>query len=318
MEIVRTLAAVQPRQRGAVAAIGNFDGVHLGHRAVIGEAARIAGDLHAPLAVLTFEPHPRAFFQPDAAPFRLTTSEGRAARLEALGVDLLFELPFDDGFAHVTAEAFVDEVLHAALGLRHVVVGYDFNFGHRRRGTPDMLVERAGHRGFGATKVAAVHESDGAVYSSSRIRQCLAEGDPRGAASLLGEPWEVAGTVEEGDRRGRTIGFPTANLRLGPLMCPRLGVYAVRAALEEGAGPGGERAGGWMAGVANLGVRPTVNDRGVLLEVHLFDRAVELYGRRLRVRLVDFIRPERKFGGLDELKAQIAADAARAREILGG
>lgn len=313
MEIVRSLAAVQPRQRGAVAAIGNFDGVHLGHRAVIGEAARIAGGLHAPLAVLTFEPHPRAFFQPGAAPFRLTTSEGRAARLEALGVDLLFELPFDDAFAHVTAEAFVDEVLHRDLGLRHVVVGYDFNFGHRRRGTPDMLVERAGHQGFGATKVAAVHESDGAVYSSSRIRQCLAEGDPRGAASLLGEPWEIAGTVEEGDRRGRTIGFPTANLRLGGLMCPRLGVYAVRAALDEG-----EAAGGWMAGVANLGVRPTVNDRGVLLEVHLLDRAVDLYGRRLRVRLVDFVRPERKFGGLDELKAQIAADAARAREILGG
>lgn len=313
MEIVRALAAVQPRQRGAVAAIGNFDGVHLGHRAVIGEAARIAGDLHAPLAVLTFEPHPRMFFQPDAAAFRLSTSAGRAARLEELGVDLLFELPFDAAFAHVTAEAFVDDVLHTALGLRHVVVGYDFNFGHRRRGTPDMLIERAGHQGFGATKVAAVHESDGAVYSSSRIRQCLAEGDPRGAASLLGSPWEIDATVEQGDRRGRTIGFPTANLRLGPLLCPRLGVYAVRAALTEG-----EDAGSWMAGVANLGVRPTVNDRGVLLEVHLFDRAIELYGRRLRVRLVDFIRPERKFGGLDELKAQIAADAARAREILGG
>lgn len=312
MEIIRALTAVEPRHRGAVAAIGNFDGVHLGHRAVIGEAARIAGDLHAPLAVLTFEPHPRMFFQPDAAPFRLTSSEGRAARLEGLGVDLLFELPFDDAFAHVTAEAFVDGILHDALGLRHVVVGYDFNFGHRRRGTPDMLIERAGHRGFGATKVAAVHESDGAVYSSSRIRQCLTEGDPRGAASLLGEPWEIDGTVEEGDRRGRTIGFPTANLRIGSLLCPRLGVYAVRAALTDGDG-----AGAWMPGVANLGVRPTVNDRGVLLEVHLLDRAIELYGRRLRVRLVDFIRPERKFGGLDELKAQIAADAARAREILG-
>ena len=312
MEILRTLGAVEPRHRGAVAAIGNFDGVHLGHRAVIGEAARIAGDLHAPLAVLTFEPHPRMFFQPDAAPFRLTGAAGRAVRREELGVDLLFELPFDDAFAHVSAEGFVDDVLHAALGLRHVVVGYDFNFGHRRRGTTDMLIERAGHLGFGATKVAAVHESDGAVYSSSRIRQCLTEGDPRGAASLLGSPWEIDGPVEQGDRRGRTIGFPTANLRLGGLICPRLGVYAVRAALTEGDG-----AGAWMAGVANLGVRPTVNDRGVLLEVHLFDRDIDLYGRGLRVRLVDFIRPERKFGGLEELKAQIAADAARAREILG-
>ena len=312
MEILRSLDAVEPRHRGAVAAIGNFDGVHLGHRAVIGEAARLAGDLHAPLAVVTFEPHPRQFFQANLDPFRLTTGEGRASRLEDLGVDFLFEIPFNRAFAELSAEAFVDEVLHDRLGLRHVVIGYDFNFGHRRRGTPDMLVERARQTGFAATKVAAVHESDGAVYSSSRIRQCLMEGDPRGAASLLGAPWEVAGTVEEGDRRGRTIGFPTANLRLGDLVCPRLGVYAVRAMLTEG-----EASGVWMTGVANLGVRPTVNDRGVLLEVHLFDREIDLYGRALRVRLVDFIRPERKFGGLDELTAQIAADAAQARELLG-
>ncbi len=312
METLRSLDAVEARHRGAVAAIGNFDGIHLGHRAVIGEAARLAGDLHAPMAVVTFEPHPRQFFQANLDPFRLTTSVGRATRLEDLGVDFLFEIPFNRAFAELSAEAFIDEVLHDRLGLRHVVIGYDFNFGHRRRGTPDMLVERARAHGFAATKVAAVHESDGAVYSSSRIRQCLMEGDPRGAASLLGAPWEIAATVEEGDKRGRTIGFPTANLRLGDLVCPRLGVYAVRAMLTEGDG-----AGVWMTGVANLGVRPTVNDRGVLLEVHLFDRELELYGRPLRVRLVDFIRPERKFGGLDELTAQIAADAALARELLG-
>jgi riboflavin kinase/FMN adenylyltransferase len=312
VEILRSLEAVEPRHRGSVAAIGNFDGVHLGHRAVIGEAARIAGDLHAPLSVVTFEPHPRQFFQANLDPFRLTTSKGRAARLEDLGVDTLFEIPFNQEFAKLSAEAFIDDVLLGRLGLRHVVIGYDFNFGHRRRGTPDMLVERASQKGFGATKVAAVHESDGAVYSSSRIRQCLMEGDPRGAASLLGAPWEITATVEEGDRRGRTIGFPTANLRLGDLLCPRLGVYAVRAMLT-----GGEGAGTWMPGVANLGIRPTVNDRGVLLEVHLFDREIDLYGRELRVRLVDFIRPERKFGGLDELTAQIGADAAQARELLG-
>ncbi|NQW11353.1 MAG: bifunctional riboflavin kinase/FAD synthetase [Alphaproteobacteria bacterium] len=312
MEIVRSLQAVEPRHQGAVVAIGNFDGVHLGHRAVIGEAARIAGDLHAKLAVLTFEPHPRLFFQPTIEPFRLTTATVRATKLEELGVDLMFELRFDRAFAEISADAFIEDVLHRTIGARHVVIGYDFNFGHRRRGTPDMLVERAGHLGFGATKVSAVHESDGAVYSSSRIRQCLSEGDPRGAASLLGAPWEVEGIVEEGDRRGRTIGFPTANLRLGPLVCPRLGVYAVRARLDEGEG-----AGSWMTGVANLGQRPTVNDRGILLEVHIFDRDLDLYGRRLRVRLIDFIRPERKFDGLDALTAQIAADAARARELLG-
>jgi riboflavin kinase/FMN adenylyltransferase len=312
LEILRALDDVEPRHRGSVAAIGNFDGVHLGHRAVIGEAARIAGDLHAPLSVVTFEPHPRQYFQAGLEPFRLTTAAGRAARLEDLGVDTLFEIPFGRDFAQLSAEAFIDDVLLGRLGLRHVVIGYDFNFGHRRRGTPDMLVERAAHKGFAATKVAAVHESDGAVYSSSRIRQCLMEGDPRGAASLLGAPWEITATVQEGDRRGRTIGFPTANLRLGDLLCPRLGVYAVRAMLTSGEG-----AGAWMPGVANLGVRPTVNDRGVLLEVHLFDREIDLYGRDLRVRLVDFIRPERKFGGLDELTAQIAADAAQARELLG-
>lgn len=312
MEIIRSLDDVEPRHRGSVAAIGNFDGVHLGHRAVIGEAARIAGDLHAQIGVVTFEPHPRAFFQPNLDPFRLTTSDGRSTRLEDLGVDLVFEIPFDRAFAELSAEAFIDEILQGALGLRHVVIGYDFNFGHRRRGTPDMLIDRAAHSGFGATKVAPVHESDGAVYSSSRIRQCLHEGDPRGAASLLGAPWEIQATVEEGDRRGRTIGFPTANLRLGDLLCPRLGVYAVRAMLCDGEG-----AGVWMPGVANLGVRPTVNDRGVLLEVNLFDREIDLYGREMRVRLVDFIRAERKFGGLDELTAQIAADAAQARELLG-
>lgn len=312
MEILRSLEEVEPRHRGSVAAIGNFDGVHLGHRAVIGEAARIAGDLHAPLSVVTFEPHPRQFFQANLDPFRLSTSKGRATRLEDLGVDTLFEIPFNKEFAQLSAETFIDDVLLGRLGLRHVVIGYDFNFGHRRRGTPDMLVERASQKGFGATKVAAVHESDGAVYSSSRIRQCLMEGDPRGAASLLGAPWEITATVEEGDRRGRTIGFPTANLRLGDLLCPRLGVYAIRAMLTSGEGSGT-----WMPGVANLGIRPTVNDRGVLLEVHLFDREIDLYGRELRVRLVDFIRPERKFGGLDELTAQIGADAAQARELLG-
>ena len=311
MERIRSVEQVGEQHRGAVLAIGNFDGVHLGHRAVIGEAARIAVEHHAPLGVMTFEPHPRQFFQADISPFRVATSDQRAARLEELGIDLLFEIPFDQSFAEVTAEAFVDEVLGRSIGARHVVIGYDFNFGHRRRGTPDMLVERAPSAGFTASIVSAVHETDGAVYSSSRIRQCLMEGDPRGAASLLGAPWEVRGVVEEGDKRGRTIGFPTANVRLGQLICPRLGVYAVRVNLL-----GGKQGGSWMAGVANLGVRPTVNDRGILLEVHLFDQEIDLYDQEIAVRFVDFIRPEMKFGGLEELTAQIAADAAQARELL--
>jgi len=311
MKIIRSLDDVAPDDKGTVAAIGNFDGVHLGHRAVIGEAGRIAEDLGRRLSVLTFEPHPRAFFQPDAPAFRLTTAATRADKLAAIGVNLLFELPFDRAFAEIPAESFVDDVLFDRLGLAHVVVGYDFNFGHRRRGNPEMLVERAGAKGVGATRIEAFHESDGAVYSSTWVRQCLMEGDPVGAASVLGAPWEVRGTVERGDQRGRTIGFPTANLRLGPLIAPKHGVYAVQVKLPE------QPDLGWMPAVANFGRRPTVNDRGALLEVHLLDRALDLYDREIRVRFVDFIRDERKFDGLEALKAQIAADADTARQRLG-
>lgn len=309
MQIIRALDEVEPDQRGSVAAIGNFDGVHLGHRAVIGEAARIAKAEDCKLAVLTFEPHPRTFFQPDAAPFRLTDAATRADKLAIIGVETLFEIPFDRAFAEISAEDFVDEVLHQKLGFHHVVIGYDFNFGHRRRGSPEMLLEQAETLGFGATRVEAIQEADGAVYSSTWARQCLMEGDPRGAAAVLGAPWEVRASVERGDERGRTIGFPTANLRLGPLLVPKLGVYAVEVKLAEEAG------GRWMPAVANLGRRPTVNDRGVLLEVHLLDQTIDLYDRPLRVRFLDFIRGEQKFDGLEALNAQIAADADAARAI---
>jgi riboflavin kinase/FMN adenylyltransferase len=312
MDIIRSLDAVTSAQTGSVAAIGNFDGVHLGHRAVIGEAARLAKQLGRKLSVLTFEPHPRAFFQPDGAPFRLTSSETRAAKLASIGLDILFELPFDRSFAQITAERFVDHVLFEVLDLAHVVVGYDFNYGHRRRGTPEMLVDRAHELGRGATRLDAIHETDGAVYSSTRARQCLMEGDPRGAAAVLGSPWDVISVVEQGDQRGRTIGFPTANLRFGDLLTPSHGVYAVRAKVLDMPGAG------WMPAVANVGRRPTVNDRGVLLEVHLLDRQMDLYGRKLAIRFVDFIRPERKFDGLDALKTQIGRDADSARSLLTG
>lgn len=310
MDIIRSLDAVTSAQTGSIAAIGNFDGVHLGHRAVIGEAARLAKAAGRKLSVLTFEPHPRAFFQPDGAPFRLTSAETRAAKLGSLGIDILFELPFDRSFAEITADDFVDQVLFKDLDLAHVVVGYDFNYGHRRRGTPEMLIERARALGRGATRLDAIHETDGAVYSSTRARQCLMEGDPRGAAAVLGSPWDVIGIVERGDQRGRTIGFPTANLRFGDLLTPCHGVYAVQAKLLDDPGAG------WMPAVANVGRRPTVNDRGVLLEVHLLDRQLDLYDRKVAVRFVDFIRPEKKFDGLDALKDQIARDADRARSLL--
>ena len=308
MRIIRSLADVGSDDRGAIAAVGNFDGVHLGHKAVIGQAQHAARLACAPSAVLTFEPHPRMLFQPDAPAFRLTTAAARAEAITSLGTNILFELGFDMEFSHVPAEDFIIRILHQGLGLRHVVIGHDFFFGHRRRGTPEMLQEYAIRLGFGVSIIDPVTEQDGAVYSSTRIRQCLKEGDPRGAAALLDRPWEVTATVGRGDQRGRQIGFPTANLQLEDVMHPAHGVYAVRARVEDSSI--------WWSGVANFGRRPTVNDRGPLLEVNLFDVSPDLYDKRLRVQFIDFIRPEMKFSGLDELKAQILRDANAARQTL--
>jgi riboflavin kinase/FMN adenylyltransferase len=308
MRIIRGNNPVDPSIRGTVAAIGNFDGVHLGHQSVLREARRIAESLGAPLSVITFEPHPRMLFQKDAAPFRLTTSATRAEALSDLSVEIVFELEFDNQFSQLAAEDFMPRILIGCLGLRHVVCGYDFVFGHRRRGNADLLESQGAEHGLGVTRIDAVTEEDGAVYSSTWVRQCLAEGDPRGAATLLGRPWSFTATVEKGDQRGRTIGFPTCNLRIIDLIQPAHGVYAIQVRI------GGENT--WRPGVANFGRRPTVNDRGALFEAHLFDIQRDLYDTDLTIRVIDFIRPEMRFSGLDALTAQIAADAARAREIL--
>jgi len=308
MRIIRGNNPIGPEDRGTVAALGNFDGVHLGHRSVIQETGRIARELGVPLSVLTFEPHPRMLFQQDTAPFRLTDSVSRAEALSDLGVELLFELAFDQEFSQLSAEDFVPRILVEMLGLRHVACGYDFVFGHRRRGTPEMLESHGQDAGIGVICMGAVAETDGAVYSSTRVRQCIAEGDPRGAAELLGRPWSFSATVEQGDQRGRTIGFPTCNLRIIDLVQPAYGVYAIQVRVQ-----GDEN---WFPGVANFGRRPTVNDRGALFEAHLFDVESDLYNQRLTIRVIDFIRPEMRFSGLDALTAQIAADATRARAIL--
>jgi riboflavin kinase / FMN adenylyltransferase len=297
-------------ERGAVVAIGNFDGVHLGHRQVIERAGVLAKAGSAPHAVLTFEPHPRSVLHPEGPPFRLTPFRAKSRLIEALGVDLLFTLHFDQAFAQRSAEDFVERLLVEGLGARQVVVGYDFVFGHGRSGTPALLAKEGRRLGFGVTIVDPVATPGGPVYSSTRIREHLAEGRPRQAAALLGRFWEVEGRVERGDERGRTIGFPTANLRLEDYLRPAAGVYAVRAAIEERGRV--ER----HDGVANFGRRPTVGGTDLRLEVHLFDFSGDLYGRHLRVELVDYLRPERKFPGLDALKAQIAEDAHRARDVL--
>lgn len=310
MRLIRHLADVPPEGRGAVLALGNFDGVHLGHQAVIRQAAEIAEAHKAPLGVLTFEPHPRSFFRPQDPVFRLTPFRIKTRHLQALGVQFLYELAFDAEMAARTAENFVEEVLVAGLGIAHVVVGYDFCFGKGRAGNASLLTQFGGRHGFGVTSVAAAKAGDGPAYSSTLVREQLKEGDPAAAAATLGRPWEIEGRVEHGDKRGRLLGFPTANIALGEFMEPKLGVYAVMAADDSSETPD------WIAGVANLGMRPTVGGTRVQLEVHLFDFSGDLYGKHLRVALIDFIRPEMKFNGLDALKAQIAADSADARRRL--
>lgn len=292
--------------RGASVALGNFDGVHRGHAQVLRAAAAARPD--ARLAVLTFEPHPRELFRPDDPPFRLTLSTERAAALAPLGVDVVYELAFDHSFSLMSAEEFVAEVLHAGLGALHLACGPDFAFGHRRGGDVAFLAERAAALGIGLTLVPPLADAEGAL-SSTRIRRALQDGYPERATAALGRPWAIRGVVAHGDKRGRTIGFPTANVPLGRHLEPARGVYAVTVALPDGQ---------VCKGVANIGRRPTVNEGPESrLEVNLFDFTGDLYGQEIGVALHAYLRGEQKFSGLDALKAQIAADAAQARELLG-
>jgi riboflavin kinase/FMN adenylyltransferase len=293
--------------------MGNFDGLHRGHALLIGQVRDLARGCSRPTAVLTFEPHPRRVFRPDAEPFRLTPFRVKERELARLGVDLLFVQHFDLGFAAKSAEDFIAEIIVGAIGASHVVVGWDCTFGNRRLGTADFLRRAGEDQGFGVSVIEPIRSSDQTVYSSTQIRQLLQAGRAREAASLLGRFWEIDGRVQTGDRRGRTLGFPTANLALGDLLRPAFGVYAVRV---SGDGPDDPLAGRTVDGVANLGLRPTIGGLEPRLEAHLFDTETDLYGRHLRVTLVEFIRPERKFPGLEALKAQIAEDAARARAML--
>jgi riboflavin kinase/FMN adenylyltransferase len=294
--------------------MGNFDGLHRGHARLLRRARDLAEARGRPLAVLTFEPHPRSVLRPGSEPFRLTPFRAKQRVLANHGVDLLFVQRFDLGFAAKSAEDFIGEIIVGAIGASHVVVGWDCAFGNRRRGTADLLREAGPAHGFEVTVIEPIRGDDQRVHSSTQIRELLKAGRPRQAAALLGRFWEIDGRVQTGDRRGRSIGFPTANLGLREFLRPAFGVYAVRV---HGDGAGDPFAGRAADGVANLGLRPTVGGLEPRLEAHLFDTEIDLYGRHLRVALVEFIRPERKFAGLDALKAQIAEDAARARIILG-
>lgn len=307
MRIIRDYQYVDEQDRGASAAIGNFDGVHLGHQSVI-DIARKAND-DAPLGIVTFEPHPREFFAPDAPPFRLTSAETRANRLEKLGVERLYELPFNATLSGLTPREFARDVLADGLGLRHVVVGADFCFGKGRKGTAEDLQAFGKEMGFDVTIAPLVRDAETQV-SSTEIRKALTGGRPRDAATMLGHWHRVDGPVIGGDQRGRDLGFPTANMSIDGLHPPKFGVYAVLVDVLEGPHQGSYQ------GAASVGVRPMFGVNKANIETHIFDFSGDLYGTELSIALIDFLRPEWKFDGLEALVAQIDADCATCREIL--
>lgn len=294
---------------GAVAAIGNFDGVHLGHQAVINTARAAAHAASAPLGIVTFEPHPRQVFAPGAPPFRLMNAAAKANRLEKLGIDILYEIPFSKDLATLTPDAFVTNVLSDALGLSHVVVGADFCFGKDRAGSVADLQRLGPALGF-QTTIQPLMAFQGLDVSSTRIRAALAEGRPQDAAKMLGHNHRIEGEVIKGDQRGRDLGYPTANLGLDGLHPPRFGVYAVSVDVLTGSHQGRYN------GVASLGVRPMFGVNTPNFETHIFDFKGDLYGANISVALVAFLRDEAKFDSIDALVAQMDADSDAARQHL--
>ena len=310
MQIFRRSHNLPDNARKATIAIGNFDGVHPGHRAVINEAGLIARNEGLPWAVLTFEPHPRQLFSPNQDPFRLTPFRAKAEEIEAMGVDLLIVQRFDNPFSQIKAEEFVMKALVQGLDAHHVVSGYDFVFGHNRGGHCDLLLSMGEKEGFGFTAVSALSDNSGEIYSSTRIRDRLKDADPKGAAKILGREFELSGRVVHGNHLGRELNYPTANIHLRSYIRPANGIYAVRVLVE---GYGNKN---WIDGAANIGIRPTIGGNEIIFEVFLIDFDADLYGKYLRVRLVDYLRKEKKFDGLDALKAQIALDTEKARTVL--
>lgn len=310
MRIFRHSETLPEPYRGAVLCLGNFDGFHRGHQAVLTAADDVAVKKNALLGVLTTEPHPRQYFRPDEPPFRLSSFRTKAHMFEKFGLDLMVALHFDKVLAQTAAEDFIQNILVDQIAVSHLVVGYDYRFGHGRKGTPEMLQEAGGRAGFGLTVVPPQKAAD-TVYSSSAIRNALREGRAFDAAEMLGHWWQLEGAVIAGRRIGQTLGFPTANIRMGGLLEPLHAIYAVRVGIE------GDAPGQRHNAVASFGTRPTIEGGGEpLLEVYLLDGTFDLYDRHLTVELVEYIRPEARFDGLESLKAQIAEDCDAARAIL--
>lgn len=305
MDVIHGSDHVPRGARGAVLAIGNFDGVHRGHQVLLARARAIAKPLPAPAGVLAFEPHPRTLFQPDRPHFLLTTMTERIALFRRFGMDLTVVLPFNRALAGLSAEHFVERVLVAGLGIRHAVIGYDFHFGKDRGGSPAYLVAAGNEMGFGVTVVDPVADG-GEVVSSSAIRAELAQGDVEGAASLLGHTWRVAGVVKGGAHRGTGMGYPTANIGLAPGIALAHGIYAVRVHVGDAV----------HDGAAYLGTRPTFDNGDAVLETFLLDFDGDLYGRTIDIEFIGFVRPDRKFPSMEALVSQMDKDIARVREML--
>jgi riboflavin kinase / FMN adenylyltransferase len=306
MQVLHDTDDVPASARGAALAIGNFDGVHRGHQALLKVACDAAARLRRSAGVVLFEPHPREFFQPERPHFRLTPLPLKLELLERFGLDLAVVLRFDAALAALSAETFTDRMLVAKLAAAHVVVGYDFRFGKGRGGDPETLSRAGAAHGFGVTVVAQVAEA-GEVFSSGAIRAELAQGDVQGAAQMLGWWWRVSGRVTGGAKRGTGLGFPTANIALAPGTALAHGIYAVRVHLD----------GRSHDAAAYLGTRPTFDDGAPVLEVFLLDFDGDLYGRDIAVEFIDFIRQDLRFHGAEALKAQMAQDCDAARKILG-
>jgi len=304
----KDLEAVPADARGAIAAIGNFDGLHLGHQALVSRVQEMAGDLGAPAAIMTFEPHPREFFAPDAPPFRLTLLPMKQRVLSAWGVNHLFALPFDAKLAALTPEEFIDDILVARFGLRHIVVGHDFAFGKGRAGNVDTLRAAAAAGKFGLTVVEPVLCPDGSAYSSTRIRQHVQKAELEAAENLLGRAFEIEAPVVHGDKRGRELGYPTANQQAGRYARLPFGIYAVSVLVE------GEKI--WRAGVANFGVRPMFRIEQPIFETFIFDFAGDIYDKQMRVRPLKYLRGEAHFDSLDALKEQMNRDCLEARAVV--
>ena len=293
--------------RGSVVALGNFDGFHLGHQAVAGEAIAQAKAAGRPAIVATFDPHPVRYFVPDAAPFRLTSLDQRQHLFAAAGADAMLVFDFDASLAATTAEDFIAKLLVGHLGVSAVVTGEDFTFGRSRGGNIDVLRESGAAHGLGCTAMGPVSDDEG-VISSSRIRDALQAGDCDTATRLLTRPFSVEGVVQHGDKNGRLLGFPTANIDMGNYLRPRYGIYAVKGRLPDGR---------VLDGAANLGIRPSFDPPKELLEPHFFDFAEDIYGQCIEVEFHAFIRGEAKFHSMDALRAQMAKDCDEARQILG-